>query len=142
MGFAILKVSLISLLFILINAFFVAAEMALARVRGTRIDQLAEENDKAAKLVQTHLDNPERFISACQLGITLSTLALGAWGEAIFAQQITAQVTRLGMGAWTAEVLKMSQYGCYVFAFAMVAFVQTVLGELFRRPGRFNARSV
>ena len=49
--------------------------MGLARVRRTRIDQLVDEGNKPAKLVQVHLEDPDRFISACQLGITLATLA-------------------------------------------------------------------
>ena len=47
--------------------------MGLARVRRTRIDQLAEEGNRAAKLVRVSLDDPDRFITACQLGITLAT---------------------------------------------------------------------
>ena len=56
--------------------------MALARVRRTRIDQLAEKDNVFAQKVQIYLHDPEKFISACQLGITIATLLLGAAGEA------------------------------------------------------------
>ncbi len=69
------------------NAFFVAAEMGLARVRRTRIDHLAEGGNMFAKKTQIYLEDPEKFISACQLGITIATLLLGAAGEAAHAHK-------------------------------------------------------
>jgi CBS domain containing-hemolysin-like protein len=80
---------------ILFNAFFVAAEMALVRVRRTRIDQLAEKDNLFAKKVQIYLQDPERFISACQLGITIATLLLGAAGENALAENIGLLLPRL-----------------------------------------------
>jgi CBS domain containing-hemolysin-like protein len=65
---------------IIFNAFFVAAEMAIARVRRTRIDQLAEEGNRAAILTQKAMEDTDGFIAACQLGITIATLCLGAVG--------------------------------------------------------------
>jgi len=62
---------------VLMNGFFVAGEFALVSARSTRIDQLAEEGDWRARTVQRAMDDPNRFISACQVGITLASLALG-----------------------------------------------------------------
>ncbi len=62
---------------VLMNGFFVAAEFALVSARATRIDQLAEEGNWRARTVQTAMHDPNRFISACQVGITLASLALG-----------------------------------------------------------------
>ncbi len=62
---------------VLMNGFFVAGEFALVSARSTRIDQLAEEGDWRARTVQKAMDDPNRFISACQVGITLASLALG-----------------------------------------------------------------
>lgn len=136
--FAILELSLIIVL-ITINAFFVAAEMALARVRRTRIDQLADEGNKAAKLAQTHLEDPDRFISACQLGITLATLALGAAGEASFADKLAEMFTHWGtLAAWSPEVLKVTRVICFGASFVITAFCQTVFGELIPKTWTFQ----
>ena len=62
---------------VLMNGFFVAAEFALVSARATRINQLAEEGNWRARTVQKAMDDPNRFISACQVGITLASLALG-----------------------------------------------------------------
>ncbi len=64
------------------NAFFVAAEFALVTARRTRIDRLAARGNRAAIAVRRAQEDPNRFISACQLGITVASLALGWVGEA------------------------------------------------------------
>lgn len=116
------------IILVVVNAFFVAAEMGLARIRRTRVDQLVEEGDKTAKIVQDELDNPERFVSACQLGITLATLGLGATGEATFAGEAAAFIKQSG---WLApSAMPIAQALCYVASFSFVAFFQTVFGEL------------
>ena len=63
------------------NAFFVAAEFALVKSRGFRIDALAEENQFGARLVQRILRNIEAYLACCQLGITMASLGLGWVGE-------------------------------------------------------------
>lgn len=113
--------------------------MGLARVRRTRIDQLAEEGNKAAKVVQTHLEDPDRFISACQLGITLATLALGAAGEASLADKLADGLTHIGaLGAWSPEILKIARLICFGFSFVITAFCQTVFGELIPKTWTFQ----
>lgn len=113
---------------VFVNAFFVAAEMGLARIRRTRVDQLVEEGNQTAVVIQKELENPERFVSACQLGITLATLALGATGEETFAVQASAAVRNWGVLPQAS--LALAQALCYVGAFTMTAFFQTVFGEL------------
>lgn len=113
---------------VFVNAFFVAAEMGLARIRRTRVDQLVEEGNKTARVVQEELENPERFVSACQLGITLATLALGATGEATFAGEAANAIAKLGFLPESARGI--AQAFSYVFAFSVTAFFQTVFGEL------------
>jgi len=116
---------------ILFNAFFVAAEMALVRVRRTRIDQLAERDNLFAKKVQIYLQDPERFISACQLGITIATLLLGAAGESALAENISEWTRHLGMQASLPESsLKTLALLSFAFAFTLTAYIQTVGGEL------------
>ncbi|MBY0360074.1 MAG: hemolysin family protein [Candidatus Obscuribacterales bacterium] len=110
------------------NAFFVAAEMALVRIRRTRIDELAENGNKTAKLIQAELNSPDRFISACQLGITMATLALGATGEQAFAVDLSRTVERAGLIPDYA--LHVAKVGVFIIAFSITAFFQTVFGEL------------
>lgn len=73
---------------VLMNGFFVAAEFALVSARPTRINQLAEEGNWSARTVQKAMADPNRFISACQVGITLASLALGWIAEPAIAHLI------------------------------------------------------
>lgn len=111
-----------------VNAFFVAAEMALVRIRRTRVDQLVEQGNKTAKFIQDEMENPNRYISACQLGITFATLALGATGEATFAGDLSKALTN--MGIFQGASLQAAKGIMYIFAFSVTAFFQTVFGEL------------
>src|SRR5919112_1879892 len=71
---------------ILLNAFFVAAEYALVTVRRTRMHELAHDGNKRAGLVLRITSQPPRFIAAMQLGVTLTSLGIGAVGEPAFEQ--------------------------------------------------------
>lgn len=62
---------------VIINGIFVAAEFALVSVRPTRIDQLIEQGNRMARVVKRAMEDPNRFISAAQVGITMASLALG-----------------------------------------------------------------
>ena len=107
------------------NAFFVSAEYAFVAVRRTRIDELVEEGSKSAKRVRRLLDDPARFISAFQVAITLSSLALGAVGEPAVSrlfEQLFGNVGMLGDGA----VVVIS----VIFAFAIISSLHVVLGEI------------
>ena len=66
---------------ILLNGFFVAAEFALVRVRRAHLETEAEAGSKAAARGLTLLDDLSRYLSACQLGITLTSLGIGFMGE-------------------------------------------------------------
>jgi CBS domain containing-hemolysin-like protein len=63
----VLKI-LFTLLLVLVNGFFVAAEFALVKVRASQIDLRAQEGNKLAKLTQSMLHNLEAYLSATQLG--------------------------------------------------------------------------
>src|ERR671916_247014 len=69
------------LVLVLLNGFFVAAEFALVRVRRSRIEDEVEEGVKGARLVLTQLEDLSRYLAACQLGITLTSLGIGFLGE-------------------------------------------------------------
>src|SRR5262245_50345898 len=66
---------------ILLNGFFVAAEYGLVTARRTRILELHHQGNRRARDVLRITSNPPRFISAMQLGVTLTSLAIGALGE-------------------------------------------------------------
>ena len=69
------------LFFLLMNAFFVVSEFALVRVRKSQVDIAIEEGRAGAKYTKLVADNVNAYLSACQLGITLASLALGWLGE-------------------------------------------------------------
>src|SRR5687768_4301205 len=71
---------------VLLNGFFVAAEFALVRVRRSRIEEEVEAGVKGTRLVLAQLDDLSRYLAACQLGITLTSLGIGFLGEPAIAQ--------------------------------------------------------
>ncbi|HEY6694648.1 MAG TPA: hemolysin family protein [Solirubrobacteraceae bacterium] len=66
---------------VLLNGFFVAAEFALVRVRRSRVEELAEDGKRGATLVLRQLDDLSKYLAACQLGITFTSLGIGFLGE-------------------------------------------------------------
>ena len=117
----------IALIFVIIawNAFFVSAEYAFVAVRRTRIDELVEEGSKSAKRVRRLLDDPARFISAFQVAITLSSLALGAVGEPAVSRLFEELFGNLGMlGDGAVVVISV------ILACAIISALHVVLGEI------------
>jgi len=111
---------------VLLNAFFVAAEFALVSVRPTRIAELVANGSRAAKWVARGLENPDRFIAATQLGITLASLGLGWIGEPALAGLIEPLVQLFPAEFATAVSHTISS----IIAFAMITFLHVVVGEL------------
>ena len=121
-----LGLGLVALL-VLANGFFVAAEFALVAVRRSRIDHLAAEGDKSARTVQAALKHLDRYISGTQLGITLSSLALGWIGEPALAALIDRGFQAIGMDAPSGVVHSAA---AITTAFLIITFLHIVLGEL------------
>lgn len=118
-----LNLILIALL-IALTAFFVATEFAIVKVRTSRIDQLIAEEKKgsaAAKKVITHLDE---YLSACQLGITVTALGLGWLGEPTVETLLHPLFAALNLNESITNVLSFG------IAFALVTFLHVVVGEL------------
>src|SRR3954470_21429920 len=67
------------------NAFFVAAEYSLVRSRPDRVEAAVERGDKGAVLFKREIDDIDDYIAACQVGITMASIGLGAVGEPVFA---------------------------------------------------------
>ncbi|MEC4803603.1 MAG: hemolysin family protein [Jaaginema sp. PMC 1079.18] len=116
------------LLLIAINAFFVTAEFAMVSVRRSRINQLVEAGDLQAQTVQSLQRSIERLLSTTQIGITLSSLALGWIGESTIAvvlmQGISSLPLPLNFEGWLTHSLAIP------VAFFAIAYLQIVLGEL------------
>ena len=117
----IIEIAAIALI-ILWNAFFVAAEYAFVAVRRTRIDELVEEGSATARRVRRIIDDPPRFISAVQVAITFSSLALGAVGEPAVSGALEGLIGGLGEDA--AAVVSV------ILAFALITTLHVVLGEI------------
>jgi CBS domain containing-hemolysin-like protein len=116
-------------LLIAINAFFVTAEFAMVSVRRSRINQLVDEGDPAARTVQQLQREIDRLLSTTQFGITLSSLALGWIAERALARPIAVLLQQWPVLATTENALLvhvLSMCG----AFLLVAYLQIVLGEL------------
>jgi magnesium and cobalt exporter, CNNM family len=100
---------------ILLNAFFVAAEYGLVTARRTRIIELQHQGNRRARDVLRITGDPPRFIAAMQLGVTLTSLGIGALGEATLSHQFDK---------WMATALAI------VLAYAILSFFHVVFGEL------------
>jgi CBS domain containing-hemolysin-like protein len=85
-----------TLFFVMLNGFFVAAEFALVKVRASRIRELAESGRGGAKSTELMLGQLDRYLSGCQLGITVASLILGALGEPAVSRVILATLDALG----------------------------------------------
>ena len=116
------------LLLIAINAFFVTAEFSIVSVRRSRISQLVKDGDVQAQTVQSLQRSIDRLLSTTQLGITLSSLALGWVGEKTIAVSIIALIQRLGLPNYITESIAHSL--ALPLAFVVLAYLQIVLGEL------------
>lgn len=108
-------------LLIFVNALYVGAEFATVGSRRTRIRQLAASGNSMAQRLLPVLDDPHQlddFVAACQLGITISSLALGAYGERVIAPLIDAQ-------GWISAAIAST------IVLVTLTLTQVVLGELF-----------
>jgi magnesium and cobalt exporter, CNNM family len=100
---------------ILLNAFFVAAEYGLVTARRTRIIELQHQGNRRARDVLRITGDPPRFIAAMQLGVTLTSLAIGALGEHVLTREFDT---------WLAAALAIA------LAYLILTFFHVVVGEL------------
>ncbi|MGI0482935.1 hemolysin family protein [Geminocystis sp. CENA526] len=121
------RVSAIILL-IAINAFFVTAEFAIVSVRKSRIDHLVIDGDIPAQSVQSLQKSLDRLLSSTQLGITLSSLALGWIGEDAMAMSIQHLISSLPFPP--DFINPISHTVSIPIAFLSLVYLQIVLGEL------------
>jgi len=110
------------LLLVAANGFFVAAEFALVGVRASRIETLANQGSRAAKRLMQLLHNLNAYLSACQLGITLASLALGWIGE-----PAVAHLLEVPLSVFKSDNLRHGI--AFGIAFSIITALHIVLGE-------------
>jgi magnesium and cobalt exporter, CNNM family len=117
---------LLVLVLVLANGFFVAAEFSLVAVRKSRVAELVAEGRTNARALQRATDNLDAYLAATQLGITISSLALGWIGEPALAHLIAPLLS--GLPGWLATT--GSHALAVAIAFIIITALHIVLGEL------------
>jgi len=109
---------------ILANAFFVAAEFALVKVRGANIEDLARRGSPLARVARKVINDLDASLAAAQLGVTLASLGLGWVGEPAVAEVIAPLLNLIGIGSATAT------HGfSFALAFALITALHIIVGE-------------
>lgn len=106
------------------SAFFVMAEFSFLRVRSSRIEQLISEGNKKAVELQKITFQLDAYLSACQLGITVTALALGFLGEPTVARLLEPLFEKTDMSAALTHTISVA------IAFIVITYFHVVLGEL------------
>jgi len=114
------------LVLVALNGFFAATEFSLVAVRMSRVRQLVTKGNARARVVEALLGDLHRVVSGVQLGITLTSLAIGALGEATFAK-IFQTIWPSSLGARTTL---MAHAVALASAFALLSALHVVIGEL------------
>nr|MBA3529811.1 HlyC/CorC family transporter [Propionibacteriaceae bacterium] len=115
--------ALLILLLICVGGFFAAAEMALVSLRDSQVKQLGHRG-KRGQTVARLTANPNRFLSAVQVGVTLTGFLSAAFGGATLAEELAPVLARLGMGQAAASAVSL------VGVTVIISYVAIVVGEL------------
>jgi len=118
-----LNLLLVALLIVL-TAFFVATEFAIIKLRSSRVDQLVVEGKKNAIAVQRVISNLDGYLSACQLGITITALGLGWLGEPTVEKLLLPVFEQWNLNSNLSHILS------FLIAFLFITFIHVVVGEL------------
>lgn len=110
---------------VLLNAFFVAAEFGMVKLRQTRVAFIKEEYPWRGNILAKVHQKLDAYLSACQLGITLASLGLGWIGEPAFTRLLSPLFHSLGLVNST-----LNEFISFVFAFSLLSFLHIVVGEL------------
>jgi CBS domain containing-hemolysin-like protein len=116
---------LIVLVLVAINGFFVTAEFALVKIRETQLDPLVNKGNRRAKVARSIIANLNSFLSATQLGITMTSLGLGWVGEPVFTALLTPVLVSLHVES---EALQHSL--SFAIGFSALTFLHITAGEL------------
>lgn len=129
---------------IFFNALYVAAEFATVSSRRTRIDQMAGSGNRMAQILSPIVNDSKKldaYVATCQIGITLSSLVLGAYGQNVIAQWLTGPLnnliifslpllTRLGLDTSQASGV-LAHSAAVLIVLAFITTLQVIFGELF-----------
>jgi CBS domain containing-hemolysin-like protein len=119
-----LSYSLLSVVVLLAaNAFFVAAEFALVKVRGYQLDLAVEQNRRAATLTVRMHQNLDAYLAACQLGITMASLGLGWVGEPAVAALLEPLLSKVGITGPSLHTIS------FIVGFLLFSSLHIVVGE-------------
>lgn len=118
-----IKLAIFAIL-ILLSGFFVASEFAIVKVRTSRIDQLVEEGNKKAIIAKKVIDELDEYLSACQLGITITSLGLGYLGAPTVGVLLDPLFDMIGLRE------DVTSAATFIIAFSIVTFLHVVAGEL------------
>ncbi|GCF77572.1 HlyC/CorC family transporter [Bacillus cereus] len=114
----------IVIVLIALTAFFVAAEFAIVKVRSSRIDYLIAEGNNRAISVKTVITNLDEYLSACQLGITVTALGIGWSGKPALKHMFDVLFANWNVPTQLADILAI------VLVFLFITFFHVVVGEL------------
>lgn len=109
---------------IALTAFFVATEFAIVKIRSSRIDQLVEEGKPGAKAVKHVITHMDEYLSACQLGITITALGIGWLGEPAIKVMLDPLFERMNIDASVSHIISIA------VTFSVITFLHVVVGEL------------
>lgn len=124
-GMTNLFLILIALLLVFMNAFFVAAEFGMVKLRHTRIAAIKKHYGLRGRILAYVHKRLDAYLSACQLGITLASLGLGWVGEPAFARLLKPVFELLEIRS--PEVIEVT---AFFIAFSLISFLHIVVGEL------------
>lgn len=110
-----------TLLLVLANGFFVATEFSITRIRATQVTDLESEGKAGSRALRHAIDNLDAYLAACQLGITLASIALGFVGKPVFEQLLEPALGPIGDAAYVVS---------FLFGYTIVTVLHVVIGEL------------
>src|SRR5690606_32587906 len=108
---------------IIATAFFVATEFAIVKIRPSLVERMVQEKRKNALAVKKVIQNLDGYLSACQLGITITALGLGWLGEPTVERLLDPLLAPLN---WPGEAVS---FVSFIIAFISVTYLHVVLGE-------------
>ncbi len=114
----------LALLLVALNGLFVAAEFGLVKIRSTQVDGLVREGRRSAGLLKKATDKLDAYLSVCQLGITISSLGLGALGEPAIASLLEPVLAAAGFSEALIHTI------AFAVGFGIITFLHVVFGEL------------
>ena len=114
---------ILTALLVLVNAFFVIAEYALVRSRRERLEALADDGARGARLALTQIDQIGDYISACQVGITMASIGIGALGEPAIAHLLEPLFGH-ALGHTAAVAISV------IIAYLLITIAQSIVGEI------------